>query len=141
MAIHVQTNNTAVNYTVSGSIADGQVTKRKLASPFQLSPTANADVTIQQNDCYQSGYTVEITVSIQVTAAKSSEAVLLSGLPTAARGVTYQRMFLAWNNTQSQAVRLYFSNTGSGTNNGRIGTKAALASGDVLRFTYVYICQ
>lgn len=29
----------------------------------------------------------------------------------------------------------------SDTNMGRIGTKAALDSGDNIRFTYVYICQ
>lgn len=141
MAIQVTTSNKAINYTVSGAIADGAVTKRKLASPFQLSPTAGTNVTINQNDCYQTGYTVEVTVSITMGAAISSETVLISGLPTAYRGATYQRMFLAWNNTQSQAVRFFFSNSGGGTNMGRIGTKAALASGDNIRFTYVYICQ
>lgn len=137
MAIQVKTNNQAVNYTVSGMIANGSITKQKLAAPSQLNVTVGSDVTLTTNDIYQSGYTVNINCRIQTTAALSGGATLLSGFPKGAGHHSYQLQFYAVNYADTSApCRLFFNG-----NSGVLGVVSALASGADLRVTFTYISE
>lgn len=137
MAIQVKTSNQAVNYTVSGMIANGSITKQKLAAPSQLTVTVGSNVTLTTNDIYQSGYTVNINCRIQTTAALSGGATLLSGFPKGAGNHSYQLQFYAVNYSDSSAPCRLFFNGSSGV----LGVVSALASGADLRVTFTYICQ
>ena len=137
MAIQVKTNNQAINYSVSGMIANGQITKQKLAAPSQLNVTVGSNVTLTTNDIYQSGYVVNINCRIQTTAALSGGATLLSGFPKGAGNHSYQLQFYAVNYSDSSApCRLYFNGS-----SGVLGVVSALASGADLRVTFTYISE
>lgn len=137
MAIQVQTSNQAINYTVSGAIANGAITKQKLATPTQLTVTTASNVTLTTNDIYQSGYVVNINCRIQTSASISGGGTLLSGFPKAAGNHSYQLQFYAVNYADSSSPCRLFFNGSSGV----LGTVSALASGADLRVTFTYISE
>lgn len=137
MAIQVQTNNQPINYTVSGPIGNGSITKQKLAAPTNLTVTPGTNVTLTTNDIYQSGYVVNINCRIQTSAALSGGATLLSGFPKGAGSHSYQLQFYAVNYSDSSAPCRLFFNGSSGV----LGVVSALASGADLRVTFTYISE
>lgn len=137
MAIQVQTNNQAINYTVSGPIGNGSITKQKLAIPSQLTVTPGTNVTLTTNDIYQSGYVVNINARIQITGDITSGGTILSGLPKGAGNHSYQLQFYVVNYASGATPhRLFFKG-----NTGELGTVSALSNGADLRVTFTYICQ
>lgn len=137
MAIQVQTNNQPINYTVSGPIGNGSITKQKLAAPTQLTVTPGTNVTLTTNDIYQSGYVVNINCRIQTTGDIAAGATILSGLPKGAGNHSYQLQFYCVNYASSSTPhRLFFKG-----NSGELGNVSALASGADLRVTFTYISE
>lgn len=137
MAIQVQTNNQPINYTVSGPIGNGSITKQKLAAPTNLTVTPGTNVTLTTNDIYQSGYVVNINARIQITGDISGGGTILSGLPKGAGSHSYQLQFYVVNYASGATPhRLFFKG-----NTGELGTVSALSNGADLRVTFTYISE